>query len=112
MKRLVELSFAANGELDDRVVAMILERLSRSELKQYRAALLRELRRRSVKITVEGGTDRTVGDAMKGRFPERQVEIAHDPALAAGVRLTAGDDVEDASVTGYVRSIIEQLGAP
>ncbi len=112
MKRLVELSFTAGGDVDDRVVGMILERLSRSELKQYRAALLREVRRRSVRVTVEGGTDRSVGDAMKGRFPQRHVEIAHDPSLAAGVRLTAGDDVEDASVRGYVRSIIEQLGAP
>ncbi len=112
MKRLVELSFAARGEVDENVVRLILERLSRSDLKRYRAALLREMRRRSVQVAVEGGSDRSVDDAMRERFPERQVQISRDPALGAGVRLTAGDDVEDASVMGYVRTIIEQLGAP
>jgi hypothetical protein len=112
VKRLVELSFTPDGAVNEAVVRVILERLGRSDLKRYRAALLREMRRRSVRVTVEGGSDRSVDDAMRERFPGRQVEIGHDPALGAGVRLTAGDDVEDASVMGYVRTIIEQLGAP
>ena len=112
MKRLVELSFRADGELDDETVAFILQRLGRSDLKRYRDALLQVLRRRSVTVSLEGGTERDVDEALRGRFPSRQVDISRDPGLGAGVRVKAGDDVQDASVMGYVRNILSQLEAP
>ena len=36
--------------------------------------------------------------------------MAKDEALGAGVKVSAGDDVVDASVHGYIREIIEELG--
>lgn len=36
--------------------------------------------------------------------------MAADEALGAGVKVSAGDDVVDASVQGYIREIIEELG--
>ena len=33
-----------------------------------------------------------------------------DESLGAGVKVSAGDDVVDASVNGYIREIIEELG--
>ena len=54
MKRLVALALTPGGEVREDVAARLLETLSRSQLKDFLAALRRELKRRRVHVTVAG----------------------------------------------------------
>ena len=109
MNRFLALALTPTGDVRDDVAAMLLQSLSRSELKDFLAALRRELHRRHISVDVAG--DPTVaGNAAAGRYPGREVDVERDERLGAGLRISAGDDIVDASVRGYVRKIIEELG--
>jgi hypothetical protein len=112
MNRLVSLALDAGGEVKDDVAARILSDLSRAELKKFLAALRLELKRRVVHVGVAGEAGAGL-DAVIGRtWPGRTLRVRKDEALGAGVKVSAGDDVVDASVQGYIREIIEELGNP
>ena len=110
MKRLVSLALTPEGDVKEGVAAMLLEHLSRSELKEFLAALRRELKRRHVYVSVAGEPGPTVSGAMAERFPGRALDVSRDDSLGGGVRGSAGDDIVDASMRGYIRQIIEELG--
>jgi F0F1-type ATP synthase delta subunit len=92
------------------VAARILAALSRAELKRFLVALRLELKRRVVQVTVAGPADGTLDRTIEGAYPGRAVRVRQDESLGAGVRVSAGDDIVDASVHGYIREIIEELG--
>jgi hypothetical protein len=93
------------------VAAAIIQGLSRAQLKEFLAALRREVKRRAVYVAVAGEPDiGAVGDSMAGHYAGREIQVARDDGLGAGVRVRAGDDIVDASVRGYIRSIIDELG--
>jgi F0F1-type ATP synthase delta subunit len=110
VKRLVALAFTPEGEVRDEVASSLLEQLSRSQLKEFLAALLREMKRRQVHVTLAGEADAGVGDSLAKSYPGREVTLVQDAALGGGVRISAGDDIVDASMRGYIREIIEELG--
>jgi F0F1-type ATP synthase delta subunit len=110
VKRLVALALTSAGEVRAEVAARILETLSRSQLKDFLAALRRELKRRQVHVTVAGAAGAGMEDALSESYPGREVTMARDDTLGGGVRVMAGDDIVDASMRGYVREIIEELG--
>ncbi len=107
--KLARLSFSADGGMDERVTTLVLENLTRSELKEYLAALKRELRRRRVDVSVSGAEDRPLRDTLGVAYPGKEMVVSRDDALGGGVRIRAGDDVIDASVKGYFSSIIGKL---
>lgn len=88
---------------------MLLERLTRSQLKEFLSALRQELKRRRVYVTVAGDPEPGVATAVEGQYPGRDVGVTKDEALGAGVRISAGDDIVDASIRGYIREIIGDL---
>jgi hypothetical protein len=108
VNKLLSLALTPEGDVKDEVAALLLERLTRSELKSFLATLLREMKRRHVYVSV-AGDPAVAGNAAQGRYPGREVDVARDESLGAGVRISAGDDIVDASVRGYVRGIIEEL---
>ena len=110
MNRLVALALDENGDVRADVAARILGELSRAELKRFLAALRLELRRRLVRVSVAGKADGAVDRAIGRAYPGRPLRVQQDEALGAGVKVSAGDDVMDASVQGYIRQIIEELG--
>ncbi|MGA2480262.1 MAG: F0F1 ATP synthase subunit delta [Spirochaetia bacterium] len=110
MKRLVALALTPEGEVRDEVAARLLEQLNRSQLKEFLAALQREMRRRQVHVTLAGKADAKVGTSLAKSYPGRELSVAQDAALGGGVRISAGDDIVDASMRGYIREIIEKLG--
>jgi len=93
----------------DEVAALLLRLMSRSQLKAFVGALRREQRRRTVSVEIAGDAG-PAGRSVAERYPGRSVEVAQDPALGAGVRVRAGDDIVDASVRGIIRKIIAELG--
>jgi F0F1-type ATP synthase delta subunit len=110
VKRLVALALTPEGEVREEVAARLLESLSRSQLKEFLAALRREMKRRQVHVTLAGEASATVGHSLAKSYPGRELTLAQDAALGGGVRIAAGDDIVDASMRGYIREIIEELG--
>ena len=111
MKRLVALVLTEDGDVRQDVAARILAELSRAQLKLFLAALQRELKRRVVQVALAGDPGKGLDPAMKRAYPGRAVRVQPDRALGAGVKVSAGDDIVDASVQGYIRKIIEELGS-
>ena len=110
MNRLAELSFTPAGEIDEEIAARIVDNLSRSQLKSYLAALRREMRRRRVYVAISGGRESEVSGAIGERYPGKELSVYRDDGLGAGVEVSAGDDIVDASVMGYLRELLEEIG--
>jgi hypothetical protein len=111
MNRLVELVLDDRGDARDEVAARVLADLSRAELKKFLAALRLELKRRVVQVGLAGEAGPGLDSVIERAWPGRALRVQDDPALGAGIKVSAGDDVVDASVHGYVREIIEELGS-
>ncbi|HEY9593456.1 MAG TPA: hypothetical protein VHE79_03205 [Spirochaetia bacterium] len=109
MRRLVGLVLGDDGEIRDDVARRLLAELSRSELKRFNAALQRELARRRVSVVTAGEAPESVRRVVGERYPGREIDLARDEFLGAGLRVRAGDDIVDASIRGYIRGIIEKL---
>ena len=105
----IKLAFSPNGEVNNEVAAMLLERLTRTQLKGFLSALRRELKRKLVYVSVAGQPDAGVASAVEQQYPGRDVGVTRDESLGAGVRISAGDDIMDASIRGYIREIIGDL---
>lgn len=110
MNRLVTLTFMDSGDVNPAAAAWLLENLTRSQLKAYLAAFRRELRRRRVYVALSGGEESEVGGEIGERYPGRDLAISRDETLGAGVKVSAGDDIVDASVTGYLRNLLGEIG--
>jgi hypothetical protein len=110
MNRLVSLVLDDSGGVKENVAARILADLSRAELKKFLAAFRLELKRRVVLVGVAGEAGPGLEAAIGRTWPGRALRVQKDDALGAGVKVSAGDDVVDASVHGYIREIIEELG--
>jgi len=110
MKRLVALALAPDGQVHDEVASQLLSQLSRSDLKRFLAAFRIELKKRVVQVAVAGRPGTALAQAVAHAWPDRSLEVETDESLGAGVKVSAGDDIVDASVHGYIREMIEELG--
>lgn len=110
MNKLVAMTFTPSGDVNPAVASWVLENLTRSQLKAYLAALRRELRRRRVYVELSGGSANEVGGELGERYPDRELAISRDESLGAGVRVSAGDDIVDASIRGYLRGLLGEIG--
>jgi len=109
VNRLAELTFTPEGEINEEIAFWILEKLSRSQLKYYLAAVRREMRRRRVYVALSGGKESEVSGALGERYPGRELAVSRDEGLGAGVKVSVGDDIVDASVKGYLRELLEEI---
>jgi hypothetical protein len=105
---LARVSIAEDGTVDQKVAEYVLK-LPRSELKEYLAALRREIRRRRVDVSLTGPGEEPLRGELGSAFSGRELVVSRDDALGGGVKVRSGDDVIDASAQGYVRHIIEKL---
>lgn len=110
MNRLVALVLDPGGDVKEDIAARILAELNRAELKKFLADLRLELKRRVVQVGVAGDGGPGLDEALGRAYPGRALRVQQDDALGAGVKVSAGDDIVDASVHGYIREIIEELG--
>jgi len=110
MNKLVSLVLGTDGQVKEDIAAEIVAGLSRSELKRFLAAFRLEMRRRIVQVSLAGEAGAALDTALSRAYPGRRLDVEKDEALGAGVKVSAGDDVVDASVHGYIREIIEELG--
>lgn len=60
-------------------------------------------------VTVAGKPDPSVAPAIGEQYPGRDIGVEQDETLGGGVRISAGDDIMDASIRGYIREIIGDL---
>jgi hypothetical protein len=105
----IKLAFSPDGEVNEEVAAILLDRLTRSQLKEFLSALRRDLKRTRVYVSVAGDPDASVAAAVEQQYPGRDVGVTTDESLGAGVRISSGDDIVDASIRGYIREIIGDL---
>ena len=108
----LRLALGPDGEVNEEAASMLLEKASRPQLKRLLVALRQELKRRRVYVTVAGQPDASVAPAIGEQYPGRVIGVEQDESLGAGVRISAGDDIVDASIRGYIREIIGDLEAP
>ena len=109
MNKLASLTFTADGEINEEVASWVLAALTRSQLKEYLSALRREMRRRRVYVAMSGGKESDVAGTIGERYPGRDLAVYRDEGLGAGVRVSAGDDIVDASVKGYLHELLEEI---
>jgi hypothetical protein len=109
VKKLVALVMSPDGQVNDSAAADILAGLSRSDLKRFLAALRTELKKRVVQVNVAGRKGSAMEQTISRIYPGRRLDVETDETLGAGVKVSAGDDIVDASVHGYIREIIEEL---
>ncbi|HVP17504.1 MAG TPA: hypothetical protein VMU36_00805, partial [Spirochaetia bacterium] len=110
VNKLAHLTFSADGEINEEIAVFVMQNLSRSQLKSYLSALRREMRRRRVYVALSGGKESDVSGQIGVRYPGRELSVSRDDGLGAGVKVSAGDDIMDASVTGYLRELLEEIG--
>jgi predicted PP-loop superfamily ATPase len=109
VNKLASLTFTKEGEINEQVASRVLESLTRSQLKAYLAALRREMRRRRVYVALSGGAESDVSGAIGQRYPGRELAVYRDEGLGAGLKVSAGDDIVDASVLGYLKGLLEEI---
>jgi hypothetical protein len=109
MNRLAKLVLGPDGQVDEQAAASLLSGFSRAQLKTFLAALRREVIRRRVSVEVAGPPGASMGAAMAERYPGRAVEVIRQENLGGGIRVSAGDDIVDASIQGYIKGIIAKL---
>ena len=109
MDRLARLVLTADGQVNEQAASALLSGFTRSQLKEFLAALRREILQRKVSVEVAGDQGGAAGAAIAERFPGRAVEVVRQENLGGGVRLRAGDDIVDASIQGYIKGIIAKL---
>jgi hypothetical protein len=109
MKKLVALVLSPDGQVNDAAAAEILAGLSRPDLKKFLAALRTELKKRIVQVSIAGRRGSSMDETIARVYPGRRLDVETDESLGAGVKVSAGDDVVDASVHGYIRELIEEL---
>jgi hypothetical protein len=107
----LRLALTADGRVNDEVAAILLEKLTRPQLKRFLVALRQDLKRRRVYVTVAGQPDASVAPSVWEQYPGRDIGVEQDESLGGGVRISAGDDIMDASIRGYIREIIGDLEA-
>jgi len=105
----LRLALTADGGVNDEVAAILLDQLTRPQLKRFLVALRQDLKRRRVYVTVAGTPDASVAPAVGEQYPGRDIGVEQDETLGGGVRISAGDDIMDASIRGYIREIIGDL---
>ena len=110
MNKLVALVLGADDQVKEDIAAEIMAGLSRSDLKRFLAAFRLEMRRRIVQVALAGEAGAGLGTMLSRAYPGRRVDVEKDEKLGAGVKVSAGDDNVDASVHGYIKGIIEELG--
>jgi hypothetical protein len=110
LRRLVRGAFSEDGTVPDEVARLLLQLSSRVQLKGFLAAMRREQVRRSVSVRIDGEQG-PARQAVAERYPGRPLDVSADSSLGAGLRVRAGDDIVDASVSGIIRKIIAELGA-
>ncbi|MGO9311069.1 MAG: F0F1 ATP synthase subunit delta [Spirochaetia bacterium] len=111
MKKLVALVLGPDGTMNDEAASQIMSGLSRSELKMFLVVLRIELKKRVVQVAVAGRPGTALPAAVARAWPGRRLDVETDDSLGAGVKVSAGDDIVDASVHGYIREMIEELGS-
>jgi F0F1-type ATP synthase delta subunit len=109
MHRLIELTLAVDGTVDERMLQVIAD-MKRSQLKEYLSGLRRVLRARRVEVAVSGEPGDAGRRELTRAFTGRELVVTADEGLGGGMKVSAGDDVLDASVRGILRATLEKLG--
>jgi F-type H+-transporting ATPase subunit delta len=120
-KKLVELSQDDQGVVTEAKVGEVLAGLKQVQhpkylavLKSYMGYLSREVALQTAVVTTPGELSTTALDEIAAHYTQvygRPISATtkQDPSLIAGVRVRVGDDVYDASVSGRLQRLAENV---
>jgi F0F1-type ATP synthase delta subunit len=108
LKQLVLESYI-KGELDQKKVMAIADRLTRKELKVYIKALKQTEKQRSVTIAIAGKATEEQQKQFQSMFPNKKVIVTYDPSLMTGVRISNNDDIFEMNLKHELDVIIQQV---
>ena len=120
-KKLVELSKDENGVVQEAKVGEVLAGFKQvqhpkylSVLKSYMGYLSREVALQTAVVSTPGELSAAALDEIAASYTKvygRPISATtkQDPSLIAGVRVRVGDDVYDASVSGRLQRLAENV---
>lgn len=110
IKQLVQESYN-KGELDEKKVAMIADRLRRSDLKSYVKALRLEEQKKHVIITTASKLSAKDEEILRKLFPQKKVSFQVDPSLISGIRVLDNDVIYESNIAQMLGDMTLYLGS-
>ena len=95
--------------ISDSSAAYIVSKLSREELKHYRALLKHELRKTKALITTAEELSPKDTLLLEGLLPGKKIITAVDPSLGAGLQILCDDILVNAHVKNFVTQTFNRL---
>lgn len=108
LKDLVAISYK-NGELDEKTVEAIADKLSRKELKEYIRLLKHEEDNKQVYVTSAKELTEGSRKMIQNRFPEKKILYSVDPTMISGIRIIEKDNEYEISLNQTFSDIIGHI---
>lgn len=108
IKNLGELSYK-NGELDQKTVEAIADKLDRRELKEYIRFLKSEEEKKLIRVTSAKELTDGSRKMIQNRFPDKKVLYSIDPTMINGIRIIEKDNEYEISLNQTFNDIISYL---
>lgn len=108
LKELILLSYK-NGDLDNKTVSEIAEKLDRVQLKQYIKALKSAEKLRNVYVDSPFGLQNDTLKELNDIFPNKNIIARKDEGLLLGTRITYNDDVFQMNLKNSLEQIVDNI---
>ena len=108
LKQLVLYSYT-NGQLDQKIVETIANKLNRRELKTYIRLLKNEENKRQVQVTAARELRDSDRKKIQNLFPDKEILYTTDPAMISGIRIVDKDVEYEFSLNQTFDDIINHL---
>lgn len=104
-------STVQNGKVNAKVAKYVIFKLARKELIMYLTALKNIVYENSVRVISAREISPQIKQSIKSKFKNRVVFFEQDKEQGEGLIIIADDTIIDLTVSGYIKSTIEQLKA-
>ncbi|HVF69375.1 MAG TPA: hypothetical protein VNA13_02290 [Xanthomonadales bacterium] len=108
LKQLLLISYK-NGELDNKTIAKISEKLDRTQLKQYIKALKSAEKLHNVYVETPFAENKTVMESFKSIFPDKKIKNLENSSLIVGTKISYNDDIFEVSLKNNLDQIVRNI---
>jgi len=108
---LKELAYqtVVNGMIEKNVEKFVLDKLSKSELKEYLLHLKRSLAKETLIVISATEIDATTKKLLMRQFGKKYVDSQINPKVGAGLVIKNNDDIIDLSLMGEIQRFIRTI---
>ncbi len=108
LKQLVLISYK-NGDLDNKIVSKIADKLGRNDLKQYIKSLKNAEKLRNVYIESPFEMSNNLKKQMSDSFPGKKIKTVKNLSLLLGTKVVYNDDVFEMNLKNSLDVIVENI---